>query len=218
MPNASAIKCINNKIFVSSDSLALKFLEYQKQTLCITKRLSIPGLNEVLMHENILYYTDTSKHAVVMANSEGKTMVCAGEYFNFPNGTRMNKDQEILVCDSNNHRIQVFSTDLSLRRVIGKMGCGKREFLQLYDLVIDEEGNLYVVENGNHRIQVLSPRGEHIRFIGREGSLYVTQFQQQFLAITFTTQIEGTTAYQFTSSLVNMSSRSVKTKAQNLSP
>ena len=177
VPNAAAIKCSNNKIFVTSDSQELIFLEYQKQTLCITKRLSIPDLNEVLIHENILYYTDTWKHAVVMANSEGKTMVSTGGLgpqpgnFNFPNGIRMNKDQEILVCDSNNHRIQVFSTDLSLQRVIGKMGFGRGEFSGPYDLVFDKEGNLYVVENGNHRIQVLSPQGEHIRFIGREGTV-----------------------------------------------
>ena len=175
VPNAAGIKYINNKIFVSSYSQALIILEHQKQTLCITKQLSIPGLNEVLIHESILYYTDTSKDAVVMANSEGKTMVCAGEYFNFPNGIRMNKDQEILVCDLNNHRIQVFSTDLSLRRVIGKIGFGEGEFLRPYDLVFDEEGNLYVVENENHRIQVLSPRGEHIRFIGVDGAVTLHQ-------------------------------------------
>ena len=128
----------------------------------------------MLMHENKLYYTDTSKDAVVMANSEGKTIIGAGEFgcqpgnFNFPNGIRMSQDQEILVCDSDNHRIQVFSTDLTLRRVIGKMGCGKREFSQPFDLVFDEEGNLYVVEKENHRIQVLSPQGEQIRFIGRD--------------------------------------------------
>ena len=177
VPNAAAIKCSNNKIFVSSESQALNILEYQKQTLCITKRLSIPGLNEVLMHDSKLFYTDKSKHTVVMANSEGKTMFCAGELgpqpgnFNCANGIGMNKDQEILVCDSFNHRIQVFSTDLSLRHAIGKMGCGKREFLRPFDLVFDKEGNLYVVENGNHRIQVLSPQGEHIRFIGIDGAV-----------------------------------------------
>ncbi len=28
--------------------------------------------------------------------------------FNFPNGIRLSKDSEIFVCDTNNHRIQVF--------------------------------------------------------------------------------------------------------------
>ena len=156
-------------------------MEYQKQTLCITKQLSIPGLNEIVMYKNQLYFTDTLRHAVVMANSEGETITGAGEFgpqpgnFNFPNGIRMSKDQEILVCDSDNHRIQVFSTQLSLHRVIGKMGYGKREFSAPNDLVFDEEGNLYVVENGNHRIQVLSPQGEHIKFIGREGRVTLHQ-------------------------------------------
>ena len=175
VPDAVGIKCVNNKIYVSSASHALNIMEYQKQTLCITNQLSIPGLFEMLVHENKLYYTNQFDHKLVMANSEGNTIIHTGRLgrqpgnFNFPNGIRMSKDQDIFVCDSNNHRIQVFSTDLTLRRVIGNMGYGKREFSQPYDLAFDEEGNLYVVENGNHRIQVLSPQGEHIRFIGRDG-------------------------------------------------
>ena len=117
----------------------------------------------------------------MMATSEGKIILSTGGLgpqpgnFNFANGIRMSKDQEIFVCDSVNHRIQVFSTDISLRRVIGKMGFGKGEFSGPYDLVFDKEGNMYVVENGNHRIQVLSPQGEHIRFIGREGTITLHQ-------------------------------------------
>ena len=178
---AAGLKCINDKIYVSSASLVLNILEFQKQNLCITKQLSIPGLNEMLVHENKIYYTNLFDHKLVMASSEGTTIKCNGGFgpqpgnFNFPNGIRMSKDQEIFVCDSNNHRIQVFSTDLTLRRIIGKMGLGFGKFLKPCDLVFDKEGNMYVVENGNHRVQVLSPQGEHIRYIGREGVVILHQ-------------------------------------------
>ena len=186
VPNAAGIKCTNNKIYVSSANLELNIFEYQKQNLCISEKLRIPGLNGVLMHENKLYYT-TWDHKLVMANCDGKTILRTREVgtqpgnFNYANGIRMNKDQEIFVCDSVNHRIQVFSTDLSLIRVIGKMGFGKGEFSGPYNLAFDKEGNLYVVENGNHRIQVLSPQGEHIRFIGGKGT--VTLYQPVSAAI-----------------------------------
>ena len=176
--NATGIKCVNCKIYVSSASQVLNILEYQKQTLCITKQLSIPGLGEVLIHENKIYYTNPFDHKLVMANAEGKTISYTGALgpqpgnFNFPNGIRMSKDQKVFVCDSDNHRIQVFNADLTfLQGIIGKMGFGKGEFWDPYDLVFDEEENLYVVENRNHRIQVLTPQGEHVRFIGREGKV-----------------------------------------------
>ena len=70
------------------------------------------------------------------------------------------------MCDSENHRIQVFAfdEDLNLLRVIGRKGAGNR---CLTDLDFDEAGNIYITEQGNHRIQVLTPEGQHIRIIGR---------------------------------------------------
>ena len=48
-------------------------------------------------------------------------------------------------------------------------------FLSPYDLVFDEDDNIYVVENQNNRVQVLTPQGEYIRFIGTSGTNYLTQ-------------------------------------------
>ena len=177
VPDAAGIKCVKNKIYVSSASHVLNIIEYQKQALCITRQLSIPGLGEVLIHENKLYYTNPWENKLVMANSEGKTIIHTGKFgpqpgnFNFANGIRMSKDQEVFVCDSNNHRIQVFNTDLTLNRIIEKVGFDKGNFFKPFDFVFDKEGHLYVVENNNHRIQVLSPQGEHIRFIGIKGRI-----------------------------------------------
>ena len=73
------------------------------------------------------------------------------------------------VCDTSNHRIQVFDTDLNLIRVIGRKGSGNGCFDSPDDLAFDHCGNLYVADEINRRIQVLTPQGEHIRNIGKCG-------------------------------------------------
>ena len=90
--------------------------------------------------------------------------------FNFPNGIRQSKDKEIYVCDSDNHRIQVFDEDLNFIRVIGERGERDGSFNSPDDLDFDEAGNINVVKQENHRIQVLTPEGRHIRYIGRPGA------------------------------------------------
>ena len=75
------------------------------------------------------------------------------------------KDNEIFVCDSNNHRIQVFDKDLNFIRILGRYGRDKGCFNYPVDLDFDEDGNIYVTEQDNYRIQILTPCGEHIRYI-----------------------------------------------------
>ena len=105
----------------------------------------------------------------IVINSVGEKGSNPGQ-FNFPNGIRQSKEKELYVCDTTNHRIQVFDEGLNLIRVIGKWGEMDGFFNVPCDLDFDEAGNIYVVEQKNHRIQVLTPEGRHIRYIGRPGA------------------------------------------------
>jgi sugar lactone lactonase YvrE len=80
--------------------------------------------------------------------------------FNSPNGLRVSKCDELYVCDSNNHRIQVFDLDLNFKRSFGKKGTGRGQFNSPDDVDFDSIGNIYVTDQDNHRIQVFSPRSE----------------------------------------------------------
>ena len=64
------------------------------------------------------------------------------------------------VCDSNNHRIQVFDLDLNFIRSIGSCGSGRGEFDKPH-------GNMYVADEGNGRVQVMDSSGRFIREFGR---------------------------------------------------
>ena len=66
---------------------------------------------------NHIYITDIHKHSLVQMDHDGQVVSSTGSkgdgpgQFNIPNGIRLSRDNEIYVCDSSNHRIQVFASD-----------------------------------------------------------------------------------------------------------
>ena len=172
--NAAGIKSRDQKIYVTQSEEAL--LIFENTSMNIMKTLKLPGVNETLIVNEYLFYTDIAQHRVVKADLNGTTISSIGAYgnepgqFDFPNGIRFSKDGEIFVCDTGNHRVQVFDQDLKLLRVIGSRGTADGYFESPNDLDFDEAGNIYVVEEDNHRVQVLTPQGQHIRYIGRYGN------------------------------------------------
>ena len=101
----------------------------------------------------------------VSHNLEGRK---EGE-FNDPRGVTL-YNNEVYVCDLNNHRIQVFDLDLNFVRSIGSRGTGRGEFYRPFDVKFDTAGNIYVAEWGNDkRVQVMDISGHFIRSFGQEG-------------------------------------------------
>ena len=74
--------------------------------------LKVLGVNEVLIVNEYLFYTDVIQHRVVKVNLTISTQGNKLGQFNYPNGIRLSKDGEVYVCDSRNHRVQVFNQDL----------------------------------------------------------------------------------------------------------
>jgi sugar lactone lactonase YvrE len=62
--------------------------------------------------------------------------------------------QQLLVSDSNKHRLAIFSPDGQLLRTIGRQGAGTGSFDDPRGLSLDPDGKaVYVVECGNNRVQ-----------------------------------------------------------------
>jgi len=80
--------------------------------------------------------------------------------FYMPSDIAFDKDGNIYVLDSGNHRIQKFSQDGKYLATIGNAGEGPGEFQYPFSFDIDSEGYLYVSDSGNQRIQVLKPNGK----------------------------------------------------------
>jgi DNA-binding beta-propeller fold protein YncE len=74
----------------------------------------------------------------------------------------------ILVCDSNNNRIQVFSMDGVFLNTYGKKGWLNGQFNNPQGIAVDSKGQVVVVDSGNNRLQMLSFDGNdfiHVKTI-----------------------------------------------------
>ncbi|QDS98373.1 NHL repeat-containing protein [Adhaeretor mobilis] len=75
----------------------------------------------------------------------------------------------IWVVDACNHRVQAFDTKGELLTSWGTEGSKPGELYYPYDLVLDDEGNLYICEYGNHRVQKFTPEGKSLGIWGTHG-------------------------------------------------
>ncbi len=79
--------------------------------------------------------------------------------FDFPRGIAADSNRNILVADTNNGRIQKFSSDGVFLSVIGRTGQGPGEFREPSGIAFDSSGNIYVADTSNQRVQKLKPDG-----------------------------------------------------------
>ena len=73
---------------------------------------------------------------------------------------------EVMVCDSENDCIHVYTTELDYVRQIGSHGKDPGKFDDICDISSDEHSNLYVSDYNDSRIQVFSNGGEFLRSFG----------------------------------------------------
>jgi DNA-binding beta-propeller fold protein YncE len=81
-------------------------------------------------------------------------------------------DGLLYVADACNHRIQVFTRDGQLVRVLGEPGEGPGQLSYPYDLAFGKLGEasmLYVAEYGNHRVQKFDLDGNSVGTWGGPG-------------------------------------------------
>ena len=121
--------------------------------------------------------TDVIGHCVYVFDGDGKCLRkigCKGEnpgQFSAPAGVSYVNNNEILIADDGNRRIQHINIQTgTVVESFGKHGAGKGEFNNPVDVCLDDEGRIVVTEWGNHRIQVLSQEGETISIFGDRGA------------------------------------------------
>ena len=120
--------------------------------------------------------SDYNKHCILITDKEGNCVRKVGCFGN--NAGQLNRpaditylnDDNILVVDELNHRIQQFTvqTGNSVKR-FGKRGTRGGEFQNPTSVCLDEEGRVIVADFYNNRIQVLSQDGEPLFQFGDSG-------------------------------------------------
>ncbi|HYL65899.1 MAG TPA: 6-bladed beta-propeller, partial [Nitrosopumilaceae archaeon] len=74
--------------------------------------------------------------------------------FNNPDGIAVDSLHRIIVADTNNNRIQVFSSAGNPLFQFGTSGSGIGQFTSPQGVAVDSLGNIYVADTNNNRIQV----------------------------------------------------------------
>ena len=114
----------------------------------------------------------SSEHKLQKFTSSGELIKCVGQKgrkegeFNDPRGVTLYENQ-VYMCDRDNHVIQVFDLDLNFVRSIGSRGNGRGEFNAPLDVKFDTAGNMYVADQANGRVQVMDSTGNFIRAFGQ---------------------------------------------------
>ena len=119
---------------------------------------------------------DYEKHFILITDMKGNCARKVGCYgnnvgqLNRPTDVTYLNDDNILVADQLNHRIQQFNVQTGNSvKSFGKKGTGDGEFQNPVSVCVDEEGRVIVADFYNNRIQVLSQDGEPLFKFGDSG-------------------------------------------------
>ena len=125
---------------------------------------------------------DSKKHCVFIIDMEGNCMRKVGCHGNKdgqldgPEGVTYLNDDNILVVDELNHRIQQFNVQTeNFVKSFGKRGTGDGEFQWPVSVFVDDEGRVIVADCRNNRVQVLSQDGEPLFKFGDSGPEKLSQ-------------------------------------------
>lgn len=89
--------------------------------------------------------------------------------FHLPSLLCCNKNGDIYVSDTDNHRIQRFDSDGNHLLTFGSYGDFKGSFKRPHGILCDEHNNIFVCDLLNHRIQKFNSEGNHIMSFGKHG-------------------------------------------------
>ena len=117
-----------------------------------------------------IYVSDSENNRILKFDSKGIFLVdvgCSGSNeleFDAPLGICYSKTNNLLyVCDRDNHRIQVLTTDLKFVKCFGGRGNENGQFQCPSCAAVDDSSNLYVVDCFNNQVQVFTAHGEFLR-------------------------------------------------------
>ena len=86
--------------------------------------------------------------------------------FDKPRGITIDAYGMVYIADSNNHRVQKYSSEGELLTIISSKGEGRGRLNEPYGLCVDGNGILYVTENGSNTVSMFTSEGRFLGYIG----------------------------------------------------
>ena len=117
-------------------------------------------------HGHCVYVFDKNGNCLRKSGGEGSN---TGQFW-YPSGISFLNDNEVLIADNGNSRIQRLNIQTgTVVKSFGKKGREKGEFGNPMNVTVDNKERIVVTEWGNGRIQVMSKEGESIFTFGDKG-------------------------------------------------
>jgi serine/threonine-protein kinase len=101
--------------------------------------------------------------------STGRIESGAGGFFH-PQALTLDKNDNIYISDTGNHRVRVFNSAGKVLNKFGIQGARLGEFNNPAGLTLDSDQNLLVVDEKNYRIQIFTQKGVYKNKFGKRGT------------------------------------------------
>lgn len=98
----------------------------------------------------------------------GKRGAGQGE-FNLPRDAVLDSNNNLVVVDGGNFRVQVFTADGKFVREFGRLGQQIGDFSRPKEVGVDPANNIYVIDTGFANFQIFTPEGKLLMSIGSGG-------------------------------------------------
>lgn len=144
------------------------------------EELQRPGGIAVDRTRHRLYVADAKANRIAVFNTETfafelyiggpNTSASPGPgQFSAPTNVAVDREGNLYVTDTWNHRIQVFDRRGRFRRAFGSHGTAPGNFVRPKGIAVDTEGHVYVADAEFNNFQVFTPEGQPLLAVGNLG-------------------------------------------------
>ncbi len=166
----------------ASDSKQKKVFGYTPEgelMFAIGKRNELKRPTGIAVNSKLqrLYVVDTKAHNIkVYSLTDGKELFQFGKRgdeageFNFPTNIAIDRrNNNIVVSDTQNFRIQIFDKDGEFIHKFGRIGDLPGMFARPKGVGVDTEGHIYVADAAFNQIQIFDQKGRLLLYFGGHG-------------------------------------------------
>lgn len=133
--------------------------------------------SDVLVSGESVYVADLKHHIIHVLDKKsgftrrtiGKRGSGQGELF-YPTNMTMNSDGNLIVSDTGNYRLQMFSPQGKFIRQYGEAGSGLGQFARPKGVAVDKEDRVYAVDAAFENVQLFNKDGQLLLFFGKPGN------------------------------------------------
>lgn len=144
-----------------------------KAVFDLSKELTTIGSIAIDKTRKRIYIPDVRGHKIVVTDMGGRVVQTVGKgrglkdgEFTYPTSAALDKEGNLVVCDSQNARIQRFTPDGTHMNTFGKRGDAVGELAVIKAAAVDSEGHVYVTDGKGNRVTIFSEKGEVLLVFG----------------------------------------------------